>query len=45
MRLSNPSVSYVPQGDFRKTTLRIYHDTAVNDAHLGRDKKVRKTKK
>ena len=45
MRLSNPPVPYVSQGDFRKTPLRMYHDTTVDGAHLGRDKKVRKTKK
>ena len=39
MRLSNLSVPYVPQGDFRKTILRIYHDTAVNGEHFGRNKK------
>ena len=45
MRRSNPSVPYVPQGDFRKTILRIYHDTAANGAHFGRNKKIYKTKK
>ena len=40
MRRSNPSVPYVPQDDFRKTILRIYHDTAANGAHFGRDKKI-----
>ena len=44
-RRSNPSVPYVPQGDFRKTMLRIYHDTAASGAHFGRDKKIHKTKK
>ena len=39
MRRSNPSVPYVPQGDFRKTMLRVYHDTAANGEHFGRDKK------
>ena len=39
MSLSNPSVPYVSQDDFRKTILRIYHDTAANGAHFGRDKK------
>ena len=36
MRRSNSSVPYVPQADFRKTILRIYHDTATNGAHFGR---------
>ena len=45
MRESNPSVPYVSQGDFRKTILRIYHDTAANGAHFGRDKKIHKIKK
>ena len=45
MRLSNPSVPYVPQCDFRKTVLRIYHGTAANGEHFGRDKEIYKTKK
>ena len=45
MRRSNPSVPYVPQGDFRETILRINHDTATNGAHFGRDKKSTKLKK
>ena len=45
MRLSNPSVPYVPQCDFRKTVLRIYRDTAANGEHFGRDKEIYKTKK
>ena len=44
MRRSNPSVPYVPQGDFRKTILRIYHDTATNGAHFGRFLKIHKIK-
>ncbi|CAF1440986.1 unnamed protein product, partial [Rotaria sp. Silwood1] len=42
-RLKTP-VPYVPQGDFRKTILQIYHDTAANGAHFGRDKTVHKIK-
>ena len=42
MRRSNPSVPYVPQGNFRKTFLRIYHDTAANGEHFGTNKKIRK---
>ena len=38
LRRSNPLVPYVPQGDLRRTILKIYHDTAANDAHFGRDK-------
>ena len=45
MRRSNPSVPYVPQGDFRKTILRIYHDAAANGERFGRNKKIHKTKK
>ena len=44
MRRSNLSVPYVPQGDCRKTILRIYHDTAANGANFGRNKKIHKTK-
>ncbi|CAF3894349.1 unnamed protein product [Rotaria sordida] len=44
MRRSKPSVPYVPQGDFRKTILQIYHDTAANGAHFGRDKTIYKIK-
>ncbi len=38
MRRSNPPVPYVPQGEIRKSILKIYHDTAANGAHFGRDK-------
>ncbi|CAF1177889.1 unnamed protein product [Rotaria sordida] len=44
MRRLNPPVPYVPQGDFRKTILQIYHDTAANGAHFGRDKTIHKIK-
>ncbi|CAF4334948.1 unnamed protein product, partial [Rotaria sp. Silwood2] len=44
MRRSKTPVPYVPQGDFRKTILQIYHDTAANGAHFGRDKKIHKIK-
>ena len=45
MHLSKPSIPYVLQGDFRKTILRIYHDTAANGEHFGRNKKIHKIKK
>ncbi|CAF3847361.1 unnamed protein product [Rotaria sp. Silwood1] len=44
MRRQKTPVPYVPQGDFRKTILQIYHDTAANGAHFGRDKTVHKIK-
>ncbi|CAF1515036.1 unnamed protein product [Rotaria magnacalcarata] len=44
MRRTNPPVPYVPQGDLRKTILNIYHDTAANGAHFGRDKTMYKIK-
>ncbi|CAF4407179.1 unnamed protein product [Rotaria sp. Silwood2] len=44
MRKLNHPVPYVPQGDFRKTILQIYHDTAANGAHFGRDKTIHKIK-
>ena len=45
MHLSNLSVPYVPQGDFRKTILRIYHDTAAMVRISAEIKKIHKTKK
>ncbi|CAF5020147.1 unnamed protein product [Rotaria sp. Silwood1] len=42
MRRLNHPVPYVPQGDLRKTILQIYHDTAANGAHFGRDKTIHK---
>jgi hypothetical protein len=36
-RLHHP-VPYVPEGEIRKSILRIYHDTAANGAHFGRNK-------
>ncbi|CAF4618994.1 unnamed protein product, partial [Rotaria sp. Silwood2] len=44
MRRTNPPVPYVPQGEIRKTILNIYHDTAANGAHFGRDKTMYKIK-
>ncbi|CAF1384371.1 unnamed protein product [Rotaria sordida] len=44
MRRLNPPVPCVPQGDFRKTILQIYHDTVANGAHFGRDKTIHKIK-
>ena len=44
LRRSNPPVPYVPQGELRRTILTIYHDTAANGAHFGRDKTIHKIK-
>ena len=44
MHRSNPSVPYVPPGELRRTILKIYHDTAANGAHFGRDKTAHKIK-
>ena len=44
MRRSNPPVPYVPQGEIRRSILKIYHDTAANGAHFGRDKTTQKIK-
>ncbi|CAF2247320.1 unnamed protein product, partial [Rotaria magnacalcarata] len=44
MRRLNPPVPYVPQGEHRQTILKIYHDTAANGAHFGRDKTLHKIK-
>ncbi|CAF4267456.1 unnamed protein product [Rotaria sp. Silwood2] len=44
MRRLNPPVPYVPRGDIRQTILSIYHDTAANGAHFGRDKTLHKIK-
>ncbi|CAF1534180.1 unnamed protein product, partial [Adineta steineri] len=38
------SKGYVPHGELRRTILRIYHDTAANGAHFGRDKTLYKIK-
>jgi transposase InsO family protein len=45
MRRFNPPVPYIPQGEFRKTILKIYHDSTANGAHFGRDKTLHKIKK
>ena len=45
MRRLNPSIPYVPPGDFRTTILEMYHDTAANGAHFGRDKTLHKIEK
>ncbi|CAF4349596.1 unnamed protein product, partial [Rotaria magnacalcarata] len=44
MGRSNPPVPYVPQGDLRRTILHIYHDTAANGAHFGRNTTLHKMK-
>ncbi|CAF4000774.1 unnamed protein product, partial [Rotaria magnacalcarata] len=44
MRRSNSSIHYVPQCDLRRTILHIYHDTAANGAHFGRNKTLHKIK-
>jgi transposase InsO family protein len=42
MHRSNPPVPYVPQGELRRSILKIYHDTAANGAHFGRNKTLHK---
>jgi transposase InsO family protein len=44
MRRLTPPVPYVPQGVLRQSILKIYHDTAANGAHFGRDKTLHKIK-
>ncbi|CAM4953207.1 unnamed protein product [Rotaria socialis] len=44
MHRSKPSAPYVPQGELRRTILKVYHDTAANGAHFGRDKTIHKIK-
>ncbi|CAF4235885.1 unnamed protein product, partial [Rotaria sp. Silwood2] len=44
MHQSKHPVPYIPQGDVRRTILQIYHDTAANGAHFGRDKTIHKIK-
>ncbi|CAF1575156.1 unnamed protein product [Rotaria magnacalcarata] len=42
MRRSKNPIPYVPPGEFRRTILKIYHDSAANGAHFGRDKTLHK---
>ncbi|CAF2896967.1 unnamed protein product [Rotaria sp. Silwood2] len=44
MRRLNHPAPYVPQGALRRTILHIYHDTAANGAHFGRNKTLHKIK-
>jgi len=44
MRRLYPPVPYVPEGEIRRSILKIYHDTAANGAHFGRNKTVHKIK-
>ena len=44
MYRSNPPVPYVPQGEIKRSILKIYHDTAANGAHFGRNKTLHKIK-
>ncbi|CAF5015408.1 unnamed protein product, partial [Rotaria sp. Silwood1] len=44
MRRSKHLVSYVLEGDFRRTILQIYHDTAANGTYFGRNKTIHKIK-
>ena len=37
-------VPYVPYGDIRRSILQIYHDTAANGAHFGKNKTIHKIK-
>ncbi|CAF1557917.1 unnamed protein product [Didymodactylos carnosus] len=45
MRRTFPPVPYVPQGGYRSSILKIYHDTSANGAHFGRDRTIEKIKK
>ncbi|CAF0845531.1 unnamed protein product [Adineta steineri] len=44
IRRLHPPVPYVPEGEIRRSILKIYHDTAANGAHFGRSKTVHKIK-
>ena len=44
MRRIKPLVPYVPKGELRETILKIYHDSAANGAHFGRNKTLHKIK-
>jgi len=44
MRRIKPLVPYVPTGELRQTILKIYHDSAANGAHFGRNKTLHKIK-
>lgn len=44
MRRSEPPVPFVPKSKLRATILQIYHDTAANGAHFGRDRTIYKIK-
>lgn len=44
MRRLKHLVPYVPKGELRQTILDIYHDSAANGAHFGRNKTVHKIK-
>lgn len=44
MRRCQPPIPFVPQGELRQTILKIYHDTAANGAHFGRDRTMHKIK-
>jgi transposase InsO family protein len=44
MRRLNHPVPYVPEGEIRRSILKIYHDTAANGAHFGRNKTIHKIK-
>jgi transposase InsO family protein len=44
MRRLDPPIPYVPQGELRRSILKIYHDTAANGAHFGRNKTRHKIK-
>lgn len=42
IRRLDPPVPYIPKGEIRTSILRIYHDTAANGAHFGRNKTLHK---
>jgi transposase InsO family protein len=42
MKMSSPSVPFVPKGRIRSDIIKIYHDTPANGAHFGRDRTIQK---
>ncbi|CAF1107343.1 unnamed protein product [Didymodactylos carnosus] len=44
LRRNTPPVPLVPKGILRNSILKIYHDTAANGSHFGRDKTLHKVR-
>ena len=42
MKKAYPPVSVIPKGRIRSDIIKIYHDTAANGAHFGRDRTIQK---